>query len=382
MSAGGGIFNYYNAIVPHLKIRVGFVDVGKPQHFYSSRGRLSARFTPLRLIWDWLVLAFKIMRFRPDLVHMNPGLDITTFRSLRRDAVNVWIARFFGRPVLVFWRGWNNAWCGHAEFPGGNSGFLCRTYQRADAHIVLAKAFEQDLRRWGFRTPIFLETTVAPEDIVERSPAGRSGRSRPVRLLFLSRVEIEKGVFELLDAFLLLQERAPGEFALTVAGDGPGLERLRCEATERGAGNVCFPGMVGGEERIRCYLEASIFCFLSYTEGMPNAVLEAMAMGLPLVSSDAGGLKDILKDGETGFIVPQNGSAPDRLRFSPSQIADQIQRLARDPDLYERIADHNRRHARERFSAPAVARRLEHIYHSFMPRAMKACPKAADVALL
>lgn len=365
-SAGGGIFNYYCALAKHLSLPVHFVDVGKAQRFYFRGKSPMVRITLIRLIIDWLILAVKIIQIRPDLVHINPGLDSEKLRSLRRDAVNVWIARLFRRPVLVFWRGWNNGWCGMPEFPGGNDSLLCWIYKRANAHIVLAKAFEQDLRRWGFKSPIFLETTVASQDIIDRAPAHRSGRSRPIHLLFLSRVEVEKGVFELLEAFLVLQQRNPDAYTLTIAGDGPDLERLQDTVTKRGGRNISFPGLVDGEKKIRCYLEAGIFCFLSYTEGMPNAVLEAMAMGLPIVSSDAGGLRDILGDGTTGFIVQPVKGAPPRQRFNPVEVADTIERLARDPELYERISAHNAAYARERFAAPKVARRLESIYHSIL----------------
>jgi glycosyltransferase involved in cell wall biosynthesis len=366
LSAGGGIFNYYNVIRGYLRLGVIFVDVGRPQRFYGVSQSLSTRFTLLRLVRDWLALAFNIIRFRPDIVHVNPGLDAVNLRSLRRDAVNVWIARFLRRRVLVFWRGWNNAWCGKPEFPGGNSSLLCRTYQRADAHIVLAKAFEQDLRCWGFKDPIFVETTVASQDIIDRAPAHRSGRSKPVHLLFLSRVEVEKGVFELLEAFLVLQQRSPHGFTLTIAGNGPELGCLQDTVTKRGLRNISFTGLVEGEKKIDCYREASIFCFLSYTEGMPNAVLEAMAMGLPIVSSDAGGLRDILCEGKTGFIIQPVKGAPPRQRFKPVEVADAIERLARDPELYERISAHNAAYARDRFAAPKVAKRLEAIYRSVL----------------
>lgn len=365
-SSGGGIFNYYKTLSRHLRDCAWFVGVGKPHGFYGTGTPFIARSTVLRLAFDWLTLTYQIIRFQPDLVHINPGLDSEKLRSLRRDAVNVWIARLFRRPVLVFWRGWNNGWCGMPEFPGGNDSLLCWIYKRANAHIVLAKAFEQDLRRWGFKSPIFLETTVASQEIIDRAPAHRSGRSRPVHLLFLSRVEAEKGIFELLEAFLVLQQRNPNAYSLTIAGNGPDLERLQDTVTKRGGRNISFPGLVDGEKKIRCYLEAGIFCFLSYTEGMPNAVLEAMAMGLPIVSSDAGGLRDILGDGTTGFIVQPVKGAPPRQRFNPVEVADTIERLARDPELYERISAHNAAYARERFAAPKVARRLESIYHSIL----------------
>jgi glycosyltransferase involved in cell wall biosynthesis len=99
---------------------------------------------------------------------------------------------------------------------------------------------------------------------------------------------------------------------------------------------------------------------------MPNAVLEALAMGLPVVSSGAGGLQDILRDGENGFIVPLLKDAPSRKKFDPLAVADAIDRLAQNPELYQRVILVNWWYARQRFAAPAVAKRLEEIYSSLL----------------
>jgi glycosyltransferase involved in cell wall biosynthesis len=97
---------------------------------------------------------------------------------------------------------------------------------------------------------------------------------------------------------------------------------------------------------------------------MPNAVLEALAMGMPIVSSDAGGLKDILRNGENGFIVPPLEGAVARKKFDPKVVADAIERLVENRESYERVATVNWRYARQRFAAPFVAKRLEEIYRS------------------
>lgn len=341
---------------------VHYSDVGKPHAFYGARRSPLLRFAALRLSGDWLALAFKIFRFRPDLVHINPGLDVKTFRSLRRDAMNILIARLLRRPVLVFWRGWDNSWCGQPQFPGGNKGLLCRIYKMATAHIVLSERFKQDLLRWGFQTPIHVDTTVVDADCLAASDPTTTDAGR-LHLLYLSRVQVAKGVFELLDAYRFLKLRHPA-CTLTIAGDGPDLEALRGRAHQLKLTDVTFTGWVESETKVNCYRRADVFCFLSYTEGMPNAVLEAMALGLPVVSSNAGGLADILRDGETGFIVPFRKDAPPREKFDPVAVADAIERLAGDAALRRRIGDFNRQYARERVAAPVVAKRLEAIYRS------------------
>jgi glycosyltransferase involved in cell wall biosynthesis len=360
-SSGGGIFNYYNAIAKHLTSKVRFIGVGKPHSFYGDQGFVLFRFTPVRLLMDWLTLFFKIIWYRPDLVHVNPGLDVKTFRALRRDAVNVLIARLFRRRVLVFWRGWDNSWLGNPEFPGGTNGTLCRIYKKAAAHVVLSERFKKDLVRWGFETPIHVETTVVANECLASTPP-EPGKAR-TDLLYLSRVEVAKGIFELLDAYKILKSRNPA-YTLTIGGDGPDLEELKDYAKKLELTDITFTGFLQGKAKVDCYRKGSVFCFMSYTEGMPNAVLEALALGLPIVSSDAGGLGDILRDGENGFIVPPVKEPVSRKMFDPTAIANAVERLVQPAELHERICTINWRYARQRFAAPVVAKRLDSIYRS------------------
>jgi glycosyltransferase involved in cell wall biosynthesis len=363
-SAGGGIHNYYCAIHPYLSVSHEFLDVGRSHGFYAQEGTQQQKglATPLRLALDWAMLAIKLCSL-PALVHLNPGLDIKTRKSLRREAVNLVLARIFRRKVLVFWRGWDNEACGAPEFPGGNGGWLSRVYRKADAHVVLASDFRDDLRRWGFTAPIHLETTVVADSVLEPhpDPAGRKPDDR-FQVLFLSRVEVAKGVFEMLDAFALLETRDSERYRFIIAGDGPALEDMKKRARELGLKGIEFKGYVSGGEKSACFAAADVFCFLSYTEGMPNAVLEAMAMGLPLVSSAAGGLKDILVDGVSGYLIPYDRHCDAGHRFSPELVAGRIESLAHNPDARANIAAHNQRFARDRFAAKRVAARLESIY--------------------
>jgi hypothetical protein len=100
-SSGGGIYNYYTAIKPHLG-DVTLCDTGRPFSFYGdhrSFGQWLIDFTPTRLLMDWFGLACKIIQRRPDVVMVNPSQDAPTYRSLRRDAMSVLIGRLLGRKV-------------------------------------------------------------------------------------------------------------------------------------------------------------------------------------------------------------------------------------------------------------------------------------------
>lgn len=360
-SAGGGIHGYFEAIAPHLSCTYRFCDVGRPQGFYGGReakGWLVSRF---RLIGDWFRLGWIILRFRPGLVHVNAGLDREE-RSLRREAVSVRIASLLGCRVLVFWHGWDHPAKGGEQFPGGRGGWLWNSYALATAHVVLATRFQDDLKRWGFEAPVHLATTVVSPELLEpdAGQAPACGKS----LLFLSRVERAKGLWELLDAYTLLKARDP-EYRLVIAGDGPDLAGLKQRVAELGVEDVIFPGFVAGDQKLTILREASIFCFPSYSEGMPLAVLEALAMGLPVVSSDVGGLKDILSDGEHGTLLTLVPADPQDRRFDPSEVANAIECLCNDPESSRMIGQRNATYARERFSPEKVAHHLETIYSRY-----------------
>lgn len=367
-SAGGGIHNYYRNLAPFFTADVRFQDVGKAHHFYGKSRGLADRFTSLRLLIDWFSLLVNIITFRPDIVHVNPGLDALSCRALRRDAVNLLIGRLFRRRMVVFWRGWESSWIGNPSFPRGNGGWIYNAYQNTSAQIVLARRFEEDLRRWGFGMPIYLETTVADQECVE-SVQDSASDSRDHHLLFLSRVDDAKGVFELVEAYQILRDRGR-RCCLTIAGDGPALEPLKAHVAERGVEDVYFPGYVTGIRKAICYQEGTIFCFpSSHGEGMPNAVLEAMAAGLPVIASTVGGLQDILEEGKTGLLLQPLEAGAERRRFDPQAIADAIEIYMDDPGLHSRVGAHNAAVARERFAPVKVAGRLEGIYRETMQMA-------------
>ncbi|UUY03528.1 glycosyltransferase family 4 protein [Svornostia abyssi] len=144
----------------------------------------------------------------------------------------------------------------------------------------------------------------------------------PLRVLCVGRLVPDKGQELLLRALALLQDRGI-EAELVLAGDGPSRERLEAACkTLRLNSSVRFLGSVGQDRMLDVYGDADVFCLPSFAEGIPVVLMEAMATGLPVVTSRIMGIPELVEDGVSGLLVP-----PGRVEA----IADALEELHRDP---------------------------------------------------
>lgn len=150
---------------------------------------------------------------------------------------------------------------------------------------------------------------------------GAYGRRETAILLHVGRMAAEKGVDRILAAYALARARLPGAMHLIVAGAGPCADALRAT----GAAGISFLGNLDRETVLpRLYASADAFLFSSLTETLGLVVLEAMASGLPVIATPAGGVADHLRHGENGLAVPPHDVAA---------LADAIVRIVQDRSL-------------------------------------------------
>lgn len=123
----------------------------------------------------------------------------------------------------------------------------------------------------------------------------------------VGRVSPEKGVVPLVKTFARIAAAYP-EAKLVIAGDGPDIERARHAAAERSLnGRIVFLGY--REDIANLYGALDLFVLNSTTEGLPNAVLEAMAFGVPVIATAVGGTPEVVHDGDTGILIPASQPA-------------------------------------------------------------------------
>jgi colanic acid/amylovoran biosynthesis glycosyltransferase len=190
------------------------------------------------------------------------------------------------------------------------------------------------------------------------SSAQREHRGGPLRLLTVGRLVPGKGHALLLEALYALRARGV-EVEATFVGDGPeraGLEQLAQELLLHR--QVRFAGAVGQDELPEWYARADAFCLPTLAEGLGVVLLEAMASGLPVVSTRVMGVPEVVEDGATGLLV-----SPGRV----DELADALERLAASPELCERLGRHGRMRVDTEFALDAATTRLIELFETSLP---------------
>jgi glycosyltransferase involved in cell wall biosynthesis len=245
---------------------------------------------------------------------------------------------------------------------------LARRFSRAqcnalDAVVVPSGAMRETLERYGVAAPL----AVIPTGIRLAEFAGGDGArfrarhgiapGRPVAL-YVGRVAFEKNIEFLLRMLVRVRSQVP-DVLLLVCGEGPAQGALARLARELGLdAAVRFIGYLDrATELLDCYRAADAFVFASRTETQGLVLLEAMALGVPVVATAVMGTRDILAGGR-GALVP----ADDEADFAAAVVA-----VLRAPDLRARLGGEGAEHA-QAWTAPATARRLEAFYRQVLER--------------
>lgn len=174
------------------------------------------------------------------------------------------------------------------------------------------------------------------------------------------RLREEKGHRHLIEALPRVVRETP-DFALLIVGSGSLEDELKASVRalnlER---HVVFTGFRTDIPRVLAAVD--LFIMPSISEGLGTAILEAGAAGLPIVSTRIGGIPDIIRDGESGLLVPAG---------DPVALGEAILRMARDRAFAARCADAVRRHVHENFSEDALVAKTEAAYRMWLDRKAK-----------
>lgn len=183
---------------------------------------------------------------------------------------------------------------------------------------------------------------------------------------FLGSLEEKKGVFDIINVFSGIIKENPSVM-LILGGEAPNSEvyqKLKNLIRNLNIEKYLYLyGAVSGKEKIKLLKASHIFVFPSYAEGFPNALLEAMAAGLPVVSTTVGAIPELIEDGRNGFLI------------SPGDLAnlkEKLLTLLENETLRRKMGEENMRKVRENYDIEIIAQRLSSIYDSVMSN--QQCP--------
>lgn len=296
-----------------------------------------------RRVSGLLGLRRRLRELAPDLVVTHSSTD----SWLAALATRFWRAA----PPLVRVR--------HISAPVGRNAPTRWLYSRAAAHVVTTgERLREDLVR-DLGLPADHATSVPTGiDLLRFAPGDRSAARRALGLPeagfivgIAATLRSWKGHRYLLDAWAAMA-RAPAD-RLLVVGDGPGRDNLQRQAAELGiADGVVMPG---NQADVAPWLVAmDVFVLPSYAnEGVPQAIMQAMATGLPVVSTPVGSIPEVVGDGRTGLLVAPRDVAA---------LHAALQRLAGDAELRARLGAAALAQARERFADGRMLDAMEGIF--------------------
>lgn len=286
-----------------------------------------------------------VRRIGADVVHVHSPMPA----ALARPALRT----MRGRPAVVYTE--HNSWDCY-----GRATRLANalTYPLDDAQLAVSDAAAASPPGPLGRRVETLVHGIDVDAVAKHGPEREAARAElgvaddTIVVVNVANLRREKAHDNLLAAVALAVPRAP-ELVVLCVGQGPLADTLAAERDRLGLGDhVRFLGFRDDVHRLLA--AADVFCLASHHEGLPVALMEASAAGLPTVATAVGGVPSVVDDGRNGLLVPP-GDAP--------ALADALVRVAHEPDLRERLAGGALATA-ARFDATAAVARIESVYAS------------------
>ena len=245
-----------------------------------------------------------------------------------------WSWQLFSAPVL--WIGWMRKTPVIINYRGGEaSNYLKKSIKWVRPSINKATAV---IVPSGYLKAVFsdfgIESYIIPNIInLERfHPKNQCGQMNTLRphLIITRNLEAIYGISTAINAVALLSQTVP-DIQLSIAGSGPQKEELQQLVIKEGLEkNISFTGKLTPQAMADLYQQADIMLNPTTVDNMPNSVLEAMASGVAVVTTDVGGIPYLVEHNKTALFTEVN---------NPVAMAEQINRLLNEPELYQRLVN-------------------------------------------
>jgi glycosyltransferase involved in cell wall biosynthesis len=359
-----GIGTYYQMLLASSlprRVNLQFIDTSSRRRPGAKTGNWSLS-NLISAAVDCARFTKAVVLYRPEICHIATAFGL----SFVKHSVCVAVARLMGSKVLlhphcsfyILYEQQGKVW----------QWFFRKVVGLCQGVVVLSNEW----KRLQEVTPncriYYLPNAINLADYVE---IGRekieSKNDKPcLHVLYLGHLGKAKGSFDLICAAKTILGQEHGIiFDLVgqeqIAGE---MEQLTAQVVEFGLEQfIHIHPAVAGAEKIELFRSADIFVYPSYHEGMPMAIIEAMACGLPIIATQVGGIPDLVCSGTNGLLVPAG---------QPDQLAQAIQQLIINPQMRYSMQAGSYRLARENFDIETLISRLLNIYQASLAPLQKA----------
>lgn len=301
-------------------------------------------------LWHLAIYPFVVVARRPAVIQVQAS----DFQAFWEASLYVLMGKILGRPLVLRIGGsFNRFW----ESSGAQARAAIQWTLRQPSVLVVQSQYWKDyVAGFGRPGPTVILNNFVPESLVKKRAA--PAPEVPRFLLACGEVPKLKGAYVLLDAIRVLIARGLKVEVTLMAVTLPLREEIVKAGLDRHVGMLDF---LSHHQALATLRHTDVFLQISYSEGFPNMLLEAMALGCAAIVTPVGAVPEMVgPDGECAFIVPWGDAA---------MLADRMTRLATDPDLLARMAAAAQARVVGGFTERTVTRVLDHAYQLAMHEA-------------
>jgi glycosyltransferase involved in cell wall biosynthesis len=288
-------------------------------HIATVGARNNGKFIKLVQFLRAYVLFLWWMLFHKEIkiVHVHSGSG----NSFKRKRIFINVAKRYGKKVVFHCHGGK-----FPEFTQDNYRFVSETINKCDCIIALSEWW----KKW-FETTLHCKNVVVIKNVIAEPHLNRIPHKN-FTLLFLGKLGDNKGIYDLLDVIAEHKAEFKGKLELLIGGNGE-IDKTIQIINDKGLSDIAkYEGWVSGEKKVNLLNSSDAYILPSYHEGLPISILEAESYGLPIISTNVGGIPEIVKDGVNGYLITPGDK---------KAIYDSIKKLMKDKQNAENMGNNS-----------------------------------------
>lgn len=265
----------------------------------SGKTKVSKLF---RFFGSWFKVLLELIKNKPDLCYFALT---TTGNAFYKDVAIIFLLRLFRVKTVIHL---HNKGIKKNKSNKINHSLYRYVFKKSNV-ILLSKYLYDDIDAFVAEDSVYICHN-GVEDICKVSNEDVDEKSDEIKILFLSNLIKSKGVFVLFDACRILLDRGCVFTCDFVGGEGDiNAHQFQIEAEQKGIAEIAkYLGEKYSKDKESQFRSSDIFVLPTFNDCFPLVLLEAMQYKLPIVSTEEGGIRDIVENGVTGFLVEQNNS--------------------------------------------------------------------------